>query len=110
MLPKIFRLPHQDTKALFKNGAKFYYPEMQIICRKKGGDSQMAVLVPVSVCKKATERNRIKRLVREFFRHQAGKLAIPVNIIIIVRRNLAKLKQNQVNVLIMDKFKQIKIA
>jgi ribonuclease P protein component len=109
MLPKQFRLPHHDIADLFKNGAKFYFPEVQFICRKKIGISRLAIRVPATVCKKAVDRNRCKRTIREFFRHTADKLIVPIDIIIIVRRDLSNITQTEINKLFMEKFHQIKI-
>lgn len=66
MLPKKYRLGRQDFAKVARNKKK-YYGELMVlaVARNLGKTSALGVVVAGSVSKKATERNRIRRIIHD---------------------------------------------
>lgn len=86
MLPKQNRLPTKEIKRIFEEGKNFksrflllkLAPESLEAQEASGAEEsrnqpQFTVVVPMKVSKKATKRNRIKRLIRESLRKKIDK-------------------------------------
>ena len=85
------KLSFPQNKAIWQ-GAKIESDEIQLIISKKSATFKTATVVSKKVAPKAVDRNRIKRLVAESLRDQNRN----VQIIVIVKKNIAHLKKNQV--------------
>lgn len=63
---------------LFESGRSFYSHPFKVVWLEKECESRfpasVAISVPKKVFKRAVDRNRIKRVVRESWRHQKGNL------------------------------------
>ena len=87
MLSRKNRLNKKEVDLIFKNG-KSYKTELFLLKIKKEEKpssvaSRFAVVVPVKVSKKSTERNRIKRKIRESLRNKIPKIKNGIQAIII---------------------------
>lgn len=97
MLPRSHRLPHEAFDRVFQKGKRITTPELQIIIvANDQPQSRFAVVVNLSVSKKAVDRNRTKRLIRESIHHQLSKITKNIDGIIIARKNLKDYKQKDV--------------
>ncbi len=64
MLSKKYRLSGKDISLLHKKGRRLTAEGLALKCRPNGLDfARFAVNVPVKTSKKATERNRLRRIV-----------------------------------------------
>lgn len=66
-----------------------------VLRRQDGGPSRLGVTASRKVGR-AVVRNRVKRLVREFFRQYASSIQPPVDVVVIARPQAAKLKFDEV--------------
>ena len=76
MLPKQNRLKKKEVESVFKKG-RTYQGDFLILkfCETGAKEfSRFAAVVPMKVSKKAVERNRIKRLVRENLRKRLPQI------------------------------------
>jgi ribonuclease P protein component len=69
MLKKANRLAKDtDIKTAFARGRTFFNPFFTIKALYKPGEKRFTVVISTKVFKNATDRNRLKRLVREYLR------------------------------------------
>ncbi|MBI5620836.1 ribonuclease P protein component [Candidatus Gottesmanbacteria bacterium] len=91
MVPREHRLPSPEIKSLMRGGKRVNGDGISLIYRKRDGavgTSRFAVVVPVSVDKRAVGRNRLKRLTRESLRLALGSLAPGWDGVVLVRKGL----------------------
>lgn len=85
MLKKLYRLNKtKDIQTLMKTGRVFYSPVLMV--KAKANDlshSRFAIIVSNKVSKKATERNLIKRRLREIVRHLLPNLETGADVAIL---------------------------
>jgi ribonuclease P protein component len=85
MLKKLYRLNKtKDIQNLMKTGRAFYSPILMV--KAKANDlahSRFAIIVSNKVSKKATQRNLIKRRLREIVRLQLDKLETGADVAIL---------------------------
>ncbi len=63
--------------------------------KKTEGETKLSIIVPKKLEKRATKRNRLKRLIREYFRLKVKpSLSVPVSFIVFVRRMEVKKLQD----------------
>ncbi len=72
------------------------------ILTKKEGLSRFGVVVPKKVDKRATRRNRIKRIYREFFRLNKPLFPKPVDMVVVVKEDVPQ-KPDEIKKLALDK-------
>lgn len=66
MLPQINRLPSSNLRQVMRNGKRVSSNFLDlIILQSKEQNSRFAFVVPVHIDRRATARNRVKRLLRE---------------------------------------------
>jgi len=96
MFPKPHRLPSSHIRAVFEKGKRIHTPDFQFIVLKSAADvSRFAVFVPARIDKRATVRNRSKRLVREAIRRLLPEVAGGWDVVVVVKRDLSAMKQSQ---------------
>ncbi|OHA02894.1 MAG: ribonuclease P protein component [Candidatus Sungbacteria bacterium RIFCSPLOWO2_02_FULL_54_10] len=79
-----------DLDLVLQRGRRLSHPLFSVAWRANGTKGQrFALIVPRTVDKRATVRNRLRRRMREFMRVHAGALAPPRDIAITCRREAA---------------------
>lgn len=97
MLPKSYRLPSSQIVKLRYLGKRVNLPQLQLIYQKSPNPvSRFAIIVPLKTDKRATARNRAKRLARESLRHLLPGIKENIDAVILVKQSLVGLKQAQV--------------
>jgi len=86
MLKKVNRiLKKKEFDNVFQNGKSAYFKILGIKAVKNGKpESRFGVIISTKVSKKATNRNRIKRQIREIIRKNLDKIEKGYDFIIIV--------------------------
>jgi ribonuclease P protein component len=75
MLPKKYRLSKNDIEKVFKVKKRFQGNFLLLKIKPNSLPfSRFSVIVPISVSKKSSQRNRIKRLIRESLRKKLVKI------------------------------------
>ena len=81
----------RDYLTVYQQGMRSHSEHFTIIVYKNEmGISRLGITVSKKVGS-AVQRNRIKRLVREFFRLNRSRLSTPQDIVIIAKRNITAL-------------------
>ena len=90
-----FRLrKHGDFQRVYKSGRKQYARQMSYFYRLRTGEEaqletpRIGLTVGKVLSKKAVERNRIKRRMREAVRHNLGLLQAPVDVVLHPKRSV----------------------
>ncbi|MCK4553470.1 ribonuclease P protein component [Candidatus Parcubacteria bacterium] len=85
MLNKINRLTKdKDFDNIFKNGKSSYDKLIGVkAIQNQLGNSRFGILVSAKVSKKAVERNKIKRQIREIIKLQLNKIKLGYDVVII---------------------------
>ena len=77
---------------VFKTGKNVYAPHFRIlVAESSSGVSRLGLVVSRKVSKRAHDRNRVKRLAREFFRQNRPALKSAVEIVIVAKPGAAEL-------------------
>lgn len=99
MFPKPNRLPASEIRSVLRSKSRISSKEFQLIFQKNTlPASRFAVIVSNKIDKRATARNRMKRLVRESIRHLLPQLATPVDYIVFIRSNISDKTQKEVEI------------
>jgi len=86
----------RDYLTVYKQGARSYSEHFTIVaCRSEMDTSRLGITVSKKVGN-AVERNRIRRLVREFFRLNRSRLSVRQDIVIIANKNIGSLTYQDV--------------
>lgn len=86
MLPKPNRLPSPEIRTVMRRGKRIANASMQFVfLPNRGNAPRFAFIVSTSIDKRATKRNRIKRVMRESVHRVFGKLHKSVDGILIAR-------------------------
>ena len=95
MLPKPHRLPTPDIKQVMQRGRRLTSAELVLIYQENTIDTpRFAIVVPKRVDKRATARNRAKRLVREALRKLLPEMP-GADGVFVVRNKFTSLKEAQ---------------
>lgn len=101
MLPSQNRLPSPQVREVMKTGKRIYTQALQLIFKRNTvGVCRFAFIVGTNVDKRATARNRTKRLLRESVRHVLPSLSPGFDYVFIARSNMSKLTQQAVEALV----------
>ncbi|MEK7592208.1 MAG: ribonuclease P protein component [Patescibacteria group bacterium] len=88
MFPKENRLPSYEISLLFRSGKSVSVDGLQLrYAIRMEKTKRFAVVVPLSVSKKAVVRNRMKRLVRESIRQILSILPGGIDAVILIKRS-----------------------
>jgi ribonuclease P protein component len=89
MLPKIHRIPSSDLRSVIRYGTRVINKELDVKRVHTACDVfRCAIIVPTRVDKRATKRNRIRRLISESVRHILPTLAKGHDVVIRVNHRL----------------------
>ena len=82
--PKTSRLKlASDFRDILKNGKSFRESGLVLYFRKSSTkDSRLGIVVSKRVLKRAVDRNRVKRVIREYFRKEKANFSIASDIVI----------------------------
>ena len=87
--PRERRLIKQEVVVLLENGARFNRGEFGLrLGQNTAGFGRLAISVPKRLLKRATDRNYIKRVIREEFRQHEVR-ARPVDVLVTLRSHTA---------------------
>ncbi|MEK7119832.1 MAG: ribonuclease P protein component [Patescibacteria group bacterium] len=106
MLPFLNRLPSQRVRQLFQSGRRISGEWYQLIFQKTTGMPRFGFLVSIKIDKRATVRNRIRRLLRESVHHLLPEL-LPYDGIIVARKNIADRTQAEVEQNLREMFHRV---
>lgn len=82
------RLVKHEVEALLGHGARLSRPPLALkLNENKAGQGRIAIAVPKRVLKRAVDRNKVKRMIREQFR-QHGARKLPVDILFTLQSQL----------------------
>ena len=86
----------RDYLTVYQQGVRSHSEHFTIVVRKNEmGVSRLGITVSKKVGR-AVERNRIRRLVREFFRLNRSRLSVRQDIVIIANKNIGSLTYQDV--------------
>ncbi len=84
----------KDIEQAFKQGRSFFGRNLGIkTINNKLGFNRFAIVVSTKISKKATERNKIKRRLREILRLENGFLKAGYDLVIVALPNIINIKQ-----------------
>ena len=90
-------LTPEDFQPVFKNAIPAVSPHLTLLARKNNlGHPRIGMAIPKKHIKHAVGRNRIRRVVREQFRHQQDQLPA-IDIVVIAKAGIADLSNNEIN-------------
>lgn len=97
MLPSPYRLPAPFIRSVLQKGRRIVSSELQIISLRSGNSlPRFAFVVSAAVDKRATARNRMKRLLRESVRHLLPTIPAGYDMVFLVRRRFADRSKKEV--------------
>ena len=87
----------EDYQYVFANAKRFGNHNFTLLVRKNDvGHARLGLAIAKKSVKLAVDRNRIKRLIRESFRHEISELP-PVDIIAMCRRGAVELPSHEIS-------------
>ena len=90
-------LTPDDFQPVFKNAVPAVSPYLTLLARKNNLDHpRIGMAIPKKHIKRAVGRNRIRRIVREHFRHQQHQLPA-IDIVVIAKAGIADLSNQEIN-------------
>lgn len=105
MFLKDHRLPSSEIKNVLRSKNRASGRELQLVFQKNNlSVSRFAVIVGTNIDKRATARNRTKRLIRESVRLLSPHIAGGWDTVIIVRKAFEQMKQPQVQKILEETF------
>ena len=82
-----------EFSALFQSGKRIHSEYLTVIlCNNTSGVRRLGLVVGKKVEKAAVRRNRMKRLLREFFRLNKHRLPASQDILIVARKDFSSMK------------------
>lgn len=90
MLPRENRLPlRKELQRIQKEGKIFHFPLFSLLVAKNGlGASRFGFIVSNKIHKRATKRNRVKRLLREGVRLQISKVRPGYDFVFLAKKRI----------------------
>jgi ribonuclease P protein component len=114
MLPKAHRL-HGDAafKALARQGRPFFGRSLTVRVVPQGADrsnpTKVAFVVSTKVSKKATERNLLKRRLREIVRPSLPRLKSGLHVLVITKQQATRLTYGELQQEVEDVFAKARL-
>jgi ribonuclease P protein component len=82
-----------DFSAIFQSGKRIHSEYLTVIvCKNTSGMRRIGLVVGKKVGKTAVRRNRMKRLLREFFRLNKHRLPASQDILTVARKDFSSMK------------------
>ncbi len=81
-----------DHGRVWKTGKRYYIGPIIVVCARRDADlvsnpARMGMAISKKVLRRAVDRNRVKRLMRESFRHNAARLPAVDVVLSLSQRN-----------------------
>lgn len=90
-------LTPEDFQPVFKNAVPAVSPHITLLARKNNLEHpRLGMAIPKKHIKRAVGRNRIRRVVREQFRHQQHNLPA-IDIVVIAKKGVADLSNEELD-------------
>ena len=90
-------LTPDDFQPVFKNAVPAVSPHITLLARKNSFEHpRLGMAIPKKHIKHAVGRNRIRRVVREQFRHQQHNLPA-IDIVVIAKKGVADLSNQEID-------------
>ena len=99
MLPSTHRLPKEVVSDVLRFGARKDTGEFTLRYKKTSDSPRFAIVVSTKVDKRATQRNRIRRIISESLARLLS-VARQGDYVVVVRKNIADLSQKEVEALL----------
>lgn len=81
-----------DYDRAFREGLSRHTPHFRaLMARAPGVESRLGTVVSKKVSKRAHDRNRVKRLLREYFRARRRALSPPLDLVVVAKRGAPQL-------------------
>ncbi|MBU4331908.1 ribonuclease P protein component [Patescibacteria group bacterium] len=111
MLAKKYRLTRQnDFDKVFKNGRSFFNKEVGVKYANNDLDySRFGFVVSNKISKKATERNKIKRRLREVIRLDFPKIKKGVDTVVVARTGIGELGYKEIEERVITCLKRLRL-
>ncbi len=106
MLSKVNRLSAPRISHVLRYGARVGNQLFQLSTEKGEVASRFSFIVSTKIDKRATRRNRIRRLLSESVRHQLPNIK-GLDCVFVVRKNFSDAKQAEVEKMVMELFQKI---
>ena len=107
MLPKLHRLPSRDIPIVMRSGVRYQSAHLTCIVLSAAPqtNSRFAIVVSAKVDKRATVRNRIKRMMSEYIRRNLSDIKTGVSVVCIVKKILDSTVGSDTDRLMSDMFR-----
>lgn len=92
MLPSSYRLPKQFIADVVRFGGRASAQGLLLRYKKSPDTVRFAFVVSTKIDKRATQRNRMRRILSESVRHLLPRI-VPMNGVIMVHKNIAGMSQ-----------------
>lgn len=89
------RLPKDEISQIVRYGTRVRSNEIEMVYKKTTGIPRFAFIISTKIDKRATARNRMRRIMSESVRHLLVKIK-PIDGIIIAQKNFADFPQIEV--------------
>jgi len=106
MLPRFNRLPSSEIPNAMRQGKRFSNGDIVLIIRRNAdsrvkpendkASNRFSFVVSTKIDKRATRRNRMKRLLSESVTHLTSRLHGPADYIFIVKKDFSGMPQSEV--------------
>ena len=93
MLPQVHRLPAKEFPSLLRYGVRVHTDVVDIRYAKRMDTTRVGFIITKSVDKRATRRNRLKRVLSEQIRLTLGKRDPRIDAIFIMRKPISQDKR-----------------
>lgn len=107
MLPKNYRLPASRISHVLRYGKRVGNQLFQLSTEKGETVSRFSFIVSTKIDKRATRRNRIRRLLSESVHHQLQHIAPGCDYVFVVRKNFSDAKQVEMEKMVMELFQKV---
>ncbi len=89
MLPKPHRIPSNEISRVLRQGKRIVASDIEAkVLKTATHEFRCAIVVPLRVDKRATARNRVRRLVSESVRRLLPRLSVGYDAMILIQRRL----------------------
>lgn len=99
-----------DFKDILKNGNSFFCKNLYIKTKKNNLDnSRFGIIVSAKVSKKAVERNRLKRIIREIIKENLEIIKKDQDVVIVLNSLIVNKKKEDILKILLSAFQDLKL-